>query len=61
MDIQTFIDNVIFWGIFLPVIWLVWESNKPKKKAGATLKAHWFLFKQNWWPILVMKCHKPKS
>ncbi|MFM2666711.1 nuclease-related domain-containing protein [Vibrio mediterranei] len=29
MNSQTIIDNLIFWGLAIPVAWLVWESNKP--------------------------------
>lgn len=42
MDVQTLIDNLVFWSIFTPVIWLVWESNKPQ----TYFRAHWFLLKQ---------------
>ncbi|WP_299142097.1 hypothetical protein [uncultured Vibrio sp.] len=29
MDYSTLLDNFVFWGIFLPVFWLVWKSHAP--------------------------------
>ncbi len=29
MNSTTLMDNLLFWSIVIPVIWLVWESHKP--------------------------------
>lgn len=56
MDFQTVIDNVLFFAITLPAIWLVWESKKP-----AHFDAGFELIKRNWLPILKLKTNKKKQ
>lgn len=51
MDSSTLLDNLMFWGIFLPVFWLVWKSHAPRLWFGA----YWMLFQRNLMPILRMK------
>ncbi|EIO4563344.1 hypothetical protein LQM11_003970 [Vibrio parahaemolyticus] len=56
MNSTTLIDNLIFWGIFIPTFWLVWESHKPTVYGRAYLT----LIKRNWLPILTMwRAKKP--
>ncbi|CAH1525916.1 hypothetical protein THZG08_260045 [Vibrio owensii] len=50
MDSSTLLDNLMFWGIFLPVFWLVWKSHTPRLWLGA----YWTLFQRNLMPILRM-------
>ncbi len=60
MDVQTLIDNLMFWSIFIPVIWLVWESNKPQ----TYFRAYWFLVKQRRAMTAKVKsqpCHQSRS
>ncbi|MDH5936532.1 hypothetical protein L8R84_10280 [Vibrio splendidus] len=51
MDYSTLLDNLIFWGIFLPVFWLVWKSHAPM----TFFAAHRTLLQRNAAPMIQMK------
>ncbi|HBC3529358.1 TPA: hypothetical protein KDZ68_003352 [Vibrio parahaemolyticus] len=50
MNATTLMDNLLFWSIIIPVIWLVWESHKPT----VYYRAYLSLIKRNYSPILAM-------
>ncbi len=50
MNSTTLMDNLLFWSIIIPVIWLVWESNKPT----VYYRAYLLLIKRSYSPILAM-------
>ncbi|HAV1415157.1 hypothetical protein P3521_20100 [Vibrio parahaemolyticus] len=50
MNSTTLMDNLLFWSIVIPVIWLVWESHKPT----VYYRAYLSLIKRNYSPILAM-------